>query len=157
VGGVPARCPDCLRGEAGTFFFGVVRDRRNDHSDSNWTDSNSEESGEWSRRAGSIKVSMRFSATLIMNTRFDMIMSENESKRSRRRTKPKIALITSSKREWIEISSHISTTSRSHRSKCSNRVTLYNQNARNDRSLGLACQKTRYELESTREPKGIHT
>ena len=37
----------------GCFFLGEVKDRRNDHSDSNWSDSNSAANGEWSRSATS--------------------------------------------------------------------------------------------------------
>lgn len=51
----------------GVFLLGA-KDRKNDQSDSNCTESNSLDRGEWSNRAGSIKPSIRFSTTLIMNT-----------------------------------------------------------------------------------------
>lgn len=40
-------------GEVDVFFFAEVNGRRKDHSDSNWTDSNSDARGEWSNRVWS--------------------------------------------------------------------------------------------------------
>ena len=52
------------------FFLGAAKERKKDQlSDSNWIWSNSDESGEYSSNAGSMRVSMRFSATRITNTR----------------------------------------------------------------------------------------
>lgn len=59
---------DCGGLEGPALRFGVVSDRKNDQSDSNWTDSNSDARGEYSRSAGSIRASIRFSTTLMMKT-----------------------------------------------------------------------------------------
>ena len=53
---------------AGLFFFAGVKDRKKDHSDSNCTESNSLDSGEYSRRAASRSPSILFSAKRIMKT-----------------------------------------------------------------------------------------
>ena len=50
------------------FFFTAENDLRNDHSDSNCTDRNSFESGEYSRRAASRRSSIRLSAKRMMKT-----------------------------------------------------------------------------------------
>lgn len=79
-------------GLKGVAFFFALKGRKKDQSDSNWTDSNSEASGEWSRRAASRSSSILRSANRIMNT---------ASVRTARTTKeqiilPKTELMTSS-------------------------------------------------------------
>ena len=57
----------CLTGVAGSFFF-VTKDRNIDHSDSNFTESNSERSGVCSRSASSKSSSIFLSALRMMKT-----------------------------------------------------------------------------------------
>ena len=55
-------------GGGGGFFFADENDRRNDHSDSNCTDRNSLDSGEYSSSAASRSSSILRSANRMINT-----------------------------------------------------------------------------------------